>query len=169
MDIYTFAMQMEKDGEGYYRQLEKKCNNQGLKKIFAMLADEEVKHFQVIKQLQDKNSLPKAVGSDVLKNTRNIFEEMRAGKLVFSQGHYVDTTEETNAYRKARDIEEQSRTFYLEKAEVVSDNEAKLLLRMLAAEEDKHCRIMDNIIDFVSRPEPGNWLENAEWHHLEAY
>jgi rubrerythrin len=113
--------------------------------------------------------MPKAVGSEVLKNTRNIFEEMRAGKLVFTQGHYVDTTEETNAYRKARDIEEKSRTFYQEKAETAADNEAKLLLRMLAAEEDKHCRIMDNIIDFVSRPEPGNWLENAEWHHLEAY
>lgn len=169
MNIYTFAMQMEKDGEEYYRQLEQKCNNQGLKKIFAMLADEEVKHFQVIKQLQDKTSLPKVVSSDVLKNTRNIFEEMRAGKLIFTQGHYVDTTEETNAYRKARDIEEQSRTFYLEKAEAATDNESKLLLKMLAAEEDKHCRILDNIVDFVSRPEPGNWLENAEWHHLESY
>lgn len=169
MDIYTFAMQMEKDGEDYYRQLEKNCNNQGLKKIFTLLADEEVKHFNIIKQLQEKTSLPKVAGSAVLQNTKNIFEEMRAGKLVFSQGHYVDTTEETNAYRKARDVEEKSRTFYLEKAEAATDNESKLLLQMLAAEEEKHCRIMDNIIEFVSRPEPGNWLENAEWHHLDAY
>jgi hypothetical protein len=36
-------------------------------------------------------------------------------------------------------------------------------------EEDKHLRIMENIVEFVSRPEPGNWLENAEWHHLETY
>jgi rubrerythrin len=41
MDIYTFAMQMEKDGEEYYRELGTKCKNEGLTKIFTMLADEE--------------------------------------------------------------------------------------------------------------------------------
>jgi hypothetical protein len=39
----------------------------------------------------------------------------------------------------------------------------------LAAEEKKHLRIMENIVEFVSRPEPGNWLENAEWYHLDEY
>jgi rubrerythrin len=44
----------------------------------------------------------------------------------------------------------------------------QILLR-LAGEEDRHCRIMENIVAFVARPEPGNWLENAEWHHLDEY
>lgn len=169
MDIYTFAMQMEKDGEEYYRELGTKCKNEGLKKIFTMLADEEVKHFQIIRQLREKAILSDVIDSEVLADAQNIFEEMRAGKLNFEQGYYVDTTEETNAYRKARDIEEKSRTFYLEKAEEEVDKQAKLLLRMLAREEDKHYRIMDNIVEFVSKPEPGNWLENAEWHHLDKY
>jgi rubrerythrin len=94
---------------------------------------------------------------------------MKEGKLVFTQGYYVDTTEETAAYRKARDIEEKSRQFYREKAQEETDQQSRVLLERLALEEDKHYRIMDNIVEFVSRPEPGNWLENAEWHHLDTY
>ena len=57
----------------------------------------------------------------------------------------------------------------MEKDGEAEDKEIELLFKKLAAEEDRHYRIMDNIVDFVSRPEPGNWLENAEWHHLEEY
>lgn len=169
MDIYTFAMQMEKDGETYYRELGEKSRNVGLKRIFTMLADEEVKHFEIIKKLREKVALPAAIDSNVLTDVKNIFEEMRAGKLKFEPGYAVDTTDETIAYRKARDVEEKSRKFYLEKAGEVTDTQAALLLKMLAREEDKHYRIMDNLVEFVSKPEPGNWLENAEWHHLENY
>ena len=169
MDIYAFAIQMEKDGELYYRELSTKSSNQGLAKIFVMLADEEVKHFKIIEELQKKNLLPEVTDSEVLSEVKNIFQEMRAGRLDFEQGHYIDTTEETNAYRKARDIEAKSREFYLEKAEEATDDQTRMVLKILAREEDKHYRIMDNIIEFVSKSEPGHWLENSEWHHLDEY
>ena len=82
---------------------------------------------------------------------------------------YIDSTTETIAYRKACNIEEKSRTFYLENAEKAQDGPAKTLLQRLAEEEEKHLHIMEAIVEFVSRPEPGNWLENAEWHHLKEY
>ena len=165
MDIYEFAMQMEKDGENYYRKLIKGCKDPGLKKIFAMLADEEVKHYTFIEQLSQKTGLPQANDTQILENVKNIFVEMREGKQV----PQIDTTEETNAYRKACDIEEMSRKFYLEKAQEVEGEQAKLLLNQLAKEEEKHLRIMENIVEFISRAEPGKWLENAEWHHLDTY
>jgi rubrerythrin len=165
MDIYEFAMQMEIDGENYYRELAKGSDNAGLKKIFAMLADEEVKHYKIIEQLRKSTILPQVVETRILENVKNIFIEMRDTQI----GHRIDTTEETSAYRKAREIEEMSRNFYLEKAGEVEDDQAKLLFKQLAKEEEKHCRIMENIVEFVSRPEPGQWLENAEWHHLDPY
>jgi rubrerythrin len=82
---------------------------------------------------------------------------------------HIDTTVETDAFRKARDIEKQSMDFYLEKAEKAENESEKKLLKRLAKEEEKHLHIMQNLVAFVSRPEPGNWLENAEWHHLEDY
>jgi rubrerythrin len=74
-----------------------------------------------------------------------------------------------DAYRKAMAIEEKSRKFYQDKAAETGDKEEKQIFLRLAGEEQKHFRIMGNIVEFVSRPEPGNWLENAEWHHLDEY
>ena len=165
MDIYEFAMQMEKDGENYYRKLIKEYKDPGLKRIFAMLADEEVKHYTFIEQLRKKTGLPEVNDTQILENVRNIFIGMKEGKEI----PQIDTTEETNAYRKARDIEEMSWKFYLEKAQEVEGEQAKLLLNQLAKEEEKHLHIMENIVEFISRAEPGKWLENAEWHHLDTY
>jgi len=165
MDIYDFALQMEKDGENYYRKLENACRSEGLKKIFTMLADEEVKHYKFLEKLRHKSALPQFEDTAILNDVRNIFVEMKDGKDV----PQIGTTEETNAYRKARDIEEMSRDFYLEKAGEAEGEEEKLLLKILSKEEEKHLHIMENIVEFVSRAEPGKWLENAEWHHLEQY
>ena len=167
MDIYEFAMQMEKDGENYYRKLTSECRNIGLVKIFSMLAEEEVKHYKIIERVRENPSLPQIADSQVLEKVKNVFVEMKDQGL--KQDPHIDTTEETNAYRMARDLEEKSRDFYLEKANEAKDQDAKLLLEKLSKEEEKHLRIMENIVEFVSRPEPGNWLENAEWHHLDAY
>lgn len=164
MDIYEFAMQMEKDGENYYRQLAQESKSPGLSKIFSMLADEEVKHFKVIERLSNRQKASLAE-SNLLANVKNIFVDMKGQKVELR----IDTTIETDEYRKACIIEEKSRDFYQKKAEVVEDEQQKQIFLRLAKMEAGHLRIMENIVEFVSRPEPGNWLENAEWHHLDEY
>ncbi len=164
MDIYEFAMQMEKDGENYYRQLAQKSKTPGLSKIFSMLADEEVKHFKLIERLSNRQKATLAE-SNLLENVKNIFVDMKGQKIEL----HIDTTKETDEYRKACIIEEKSRDFYEEKADVVEDEQQKQIFLQLAKMEAGHLRIMENIVEFVSRPEPGNWLENAEWHHLDEY
>jgi rubrerythrin len=82
---------------------------------------------------------------------------------------HIDTTKAASEYRKACEIEEVSQKFYQEKANLVEDGPERQILLRLAKEEKNHLRIMENIVEFVSRREPGNWLENAEWHHLDEY
>ncbi len=165
MEIFDFAIQMEKDGEKYYRELMLASKTVGLQKIFALLADEEVKHCTVIEQLRLKTGPQQVKGTRVLENVKNIFIEMRDSK----DNLRTHTTETTAAYQKALDIEDMSRRFYLEKAEEAVDEPTRLLFGQLAKEEEKHLRIMENIVEFVSKPESGSWLENAEWHHLDEY
>lgn len=69
--------------------------------------------------------------------------------------------------KKAQDIEKKSRDFYLDKCTIVELQYQKELFLKLAEEEKKHYFLLDNIIEFVSRPE--TWLENAEFCHLEEY
>jgi rubrerythrin len=161
MDILQFAMEKEKYSEDYYRQLAAKADNKGLQKIFSMLADEEAKHYSVVEQMKSK--IPERVSNtDVLSDAKSIFEQVKQAADKFSfQASQVET------YKKAQDIEKESREFYLQKADEVQDHCQKGIFRKLAEEENKHYFLLDNIIDFVSRPE--QWLENAEFHHLEDY
>ena len=74
---------------------------------------------------------------------------------------------EAELYRKACQIEEQSKKFYLEQAEAAQDPAQERIFRMLAQEEDKHLFLMENIYSFVSKPE--SFLENAEMYHFDDY
>jgi rubrerythrin len=49
----------------------------------------------------------------------------------------------------------------------VNDLSQKGLFLQIAEEEKKHYWILENILNFISRPQ--NWLENAEWYHLDEY
>lgn len=160
MNILQFAMQMEKDGERYYRQLARRAANEGIRRIFAMLADEEVKHYQAVEVMETEQ--PELAESPILADVKNIFEQIKAAGEEFDFG-----IEHLELYRKAQDIEQKSRDFYLEHANHMQQEGRKLLFLKLAEEEKKHYFLLDNIIEFVAQPE--QWLENAEFCHLEEY
>jgi rubrerythrin len=161
MDIFEFAMQQEKYSENYYRELAGKTSNDGLKNICEMLADEEVKHYKVIQRM--RKTIPKKItNTPVLKNAKKVFE-----KISKSTKPYNFNTSELQLYKKAKDIEQKSKKFYLDKAEEVDDPSQKELFRKLAEEEQKHFIIIENICDFISKPQ--YFLENAEFHHMEDY
>jgi rubrerythrin len=98
----------------------------------------------------------------VLENARNIFIEMKEQRQTFEPAQ-----EQTELYRKAREIEKKSQQFYQEKAGQTDKDDQKKLFERLTEEEQKHYFLLENIIEFVSRPKL--WLENAEWYHLEEY
>lgn len=161
MDIFDFAMEKEKLSENYYRQLSKKTENKGLKNIFGMLAGEEARHYDIVSKMKEDTPV-EVTQTSVLSDAKAVFSKMREAAEKFS----FDISQ-IELYRKARDIEGESRDFYLEKAEEVPEKQQKDIFLGLAEEEKKHYLLLENIIDFVSRPE--DWLENAEFYHLEEY
>jgi rubrerythrin len=160
MNIFEYAMQMEKDGENYYRQLAKKVNNKGIQTILTMLADEEVKHYNALVKIQAQK--PQMAETTILTDARNVFEQMKESNEKFN----IDVNQ-IELYKEAQKIEERSINFYLEKADKVTEEYQKELFLKLAEEEKKHYFLLENIIEFVSRPQ--TWLENAEWHHMDEY
>lgn len=161
MDILQFAMEKEKFSEDYYHQLAEKTDNKGLKNICNMLADEESKHKRIVEQMGQK--IPAEVAqTPVLGNAKEIFEKMRQ-----SAENFNFNISELELYQKARDIEKESRSFYLEKAEELKDSGQKEIFKKLADEENKHFVLLEKICDFVARPQ---WfLENAEMYRFDDY
>jgi len=160
MDIFDFAMQMEKDGEVYYRDLAGKVGQKGVARILEMMADDEVKHFNILSKM--KQGTPQMPESEVLKNAKNVFQEMKDQKEEMS----FDLSQK-EALQKALDIEERSEKFYLEKVNEVNSAEHKALLKKIADEERRHVHLLDHMIEFVTRPE--SWLDDAEFSNLEDY
>jgi rubrerythrin len=161
MDIFEYALQMEKEAENYYVQLAGNTDNAGLKTIFNMLAAEEVKHYKIVKEIKTK--VPQKVSeTNILLQAKAVFEQMSK-----SDKKYYLRTNQIDVYRNAQDIEKKSEDFYLQKAGEIGGHCQKGIFGKLAEEEKKHYFLLQNIIDFVSRPE--TWLENAEWNHLTEY
>jgi rubrerythrin len=109
-----------------------------------------------------KNEKAQAPHTEILSNVKNIFVEMQEAKDTF--GVNISQKE---LYKKAQQIEKKSQDFYSEKATEVNDLSQKGLFLQIAEEEKKHYWILENILNFISRPQ--NWLENAEWYHLDEY
>lgn len=161
MDIFDFAMEKEQLSELYYRKLADSAPAKGLISIFTMLADEEHSHYEVVSKM--RQGVPAEVAETILlTNAKTIFAKMRQSREKFKFGK-----SQIALYKKAQDIEQDSRSFYRQKANESQDPRQKAIFNTLAEEENKHYFLLENIIEFISRPQ--TWLENAEFHHLEQY
>lgn len=126
-----------------------------------MLADAEVKHYDILQKMK-KNETTQLSDSEILSQVKNIFVQMKEGKdtLKVNVG-------QKELYQKAQEIEKKSQEFYTEKAAEATNPSHREIFLKIADEEKRHYVILENIINFISRPY--NWLENAEWYHLEEY
>jgi rubrerythrin len=125
-----------------------------------MLADEEVRHFGILQQLEQGEA--EHVETKILDHAENVFVQMK------ETGRDIATdVSQIQIYREGQALEQKSVDFYTEKANEVPEQFQKEVLLKLADEEKKHYFLLENIIDFVSRP--ATWLENAEFCHLEEY
>ena len=111
MDVFDLAMKMERDGERYYRSLAAESPDKGLSTILTMLANEEVKHFNILKRMKAGGSVHVDEGT-IRQDVKNVFQQLQ------DSGEKFDfTASQVEAYRKAQEIERKSREFYRQKAD----------------------------------------------------
>ena len=162
MDVFAFAMKMEQDGEAFYRELAEKSGNAGLRRIFSSLAEDEAKHYAIFQKLHEGRKA--TVTADAgLENVKNIFREMRAS----GQADFTGEQSLADAYRQAMAAEQEAYTLYEQKAATATDPDASRILLAFAREERRHYRLLENVLNYVTRPE--SWLEDAEFARLDEY
>jgi rubrerythrin len=161
MNVFDFALQMEMDGKEHYEKLAAGTPVAGLKKIFAMLADDEQKHFDII-QAMKSCGLDSIAGSTALDEAKNVFQGLMNGRESLG-----GLKKDLDGYRYAMKIEADSVKLYEDMAKKENrQNIAQLLLR-IANEEKKHYNIMENLYDFVLAPE--NFLAWGEFSNLKEF
>ena len=155
MNVYEYAMKVEKEGEAYYREMAVVATNAGLKKIFNMLADEEVKHYNVFKNMMKKEDMD-LDDLDLITDTKTIFQT-----LANEKDNVSFDAEQIQFYKDAIAREEQSHDFYAEKAEELDNEKQKRIFLHVAKEEVKHKLILEEIVTFLE--EPADWIASAEF------
>ena len=148
MNIFDFAMKMEKDGENYYRDLATRASDKKIRNILNMLADAEVNHFDVMHAL--KSGTPDLVNKYLveipeLDKTSNIFDEIREHGSTFE-----GAPSEIELLKKAQELEKNSQDFYAEKAKESPSMPQKELFQILSEEEKKHYQILEKLIVSLS-------------------
>jgi rubrerythrin len=160
MNIYNFAKQMEQDGEIFYREMASQAAAPGVQRILNMLADDEAKHYETVRQLEKQATVPEMAPTEVLANANNVFAQM--------QGQSLELEElQVEIYQQAQELERKSRDFYRERAGESQDAAHKALFLRLADEEQRHYFLLEHMIEFVDRPR--SWIEDAEFNHLQEY
>ncbi len=161
MNAYEYAMKIEKEGEVFYRKLAKEAEQEGLSKIFTMLANEEVKHYKTFEKLSKNPDTIMAPKMEVFKEAREFFSEMHKDSVA-----YCFSDQQIDFYRRAIKTEEKAYEMYLDKANEITNIQHKEIFLKIADEELKHKELLENILEYVEKP--SEWLENAEFRNIGA-
>jgi rubrerythrin len=163
MNVFEFAMKMEKDGQEYYEMHAAKESNVALKKIWQQLAADETKHYEIFRRMKDgqigEAAKMSAVGTTILDTAKTVFKELAAKEKDVKFGKDV-----FEAWEKAQDVEIETEEFYRQKQEEEKDPEVKKAFGLIADEENKHVNLIEHVLDFLH--EPRSWLEDAEWNNF---
>jgi len=161
MNIYEIAIMMEKDGEEFYLEQAEKNKNNALSRIFLLLAKDEKRHAEILKNKfegmdykMQKNETPVKMKNFFSSDKEFISEMERLPKQL-------------SVYRQALLNENKSIELYKSLLIRAEDLVTKKLFEYLTQQENEHSELLEEIILLVSRPD--EWVESAEFGLREEY
>lgn len=120
-----------------------------------MLADEEVKHYNVFRNMMKKEEID-IDKLDLITDTKTIFQTLAEER---DNVNFEQT--QIQFYKDAIAREESSQNYYAEKAQELEDEVEKAIFLQIAEEEVKHKRVLEEIVIFLE--EPADWVASAEF------
>ncbi len=159
MNYIEFAIQMEIDGEIYYREQADKNKGNALEKVFLKLAEDEKKHAGLVRNYAAAVDY-KLDEDNAFVEFENVFKGESDFKLDTKAG-----PDQLDAYRLALKKEQESIDLY-KKMKEEADTE-KGLFGYLVRQEEYHYKIFDDMISHLKKAE--EWVEDAEFGKRETY
>lgn len=159
MNVYDVAMVKELEVKAYYEKLADESSLPGVKHIFTLLAADEQRHYDVIRELKERPDSGKVEDTPALKAAREV--------LVGYFGDPAPASAMKNcleSYQKALFVEAESIRFYDGILEQEGDRHMKGMFAAILEQERQHYSIVENLYEYVLRPE--YYLEWAEFSNL---
>ena len=160
LDILKQAILLERRGMAFYGKVAEQAENQAVRDVFELMADEERKHIHTLSEQfkayhQNKTFIPKTYsepeGNRVASKVLN--KDIKAN--IAAAGF------EAAAISAAISMEEQAIQLYSESARNTTDVDAKALYEWLARWERGHLRML---FDIDKSLKEYIWFDNQFWH-----
>ncbi|MDD3171186.1 MAG: ferritin family protein [Bacilli bacterium] len=156
-----FAIQMELDGEDYYRKQAELNKDNSLYTVCMLLAIEEKEHSEILlNKLNDKSY--QLVDTNTLENAKNIFANIGNVKTEAKK-----IASQLDFYRLASKNEVASIKLYEKYLNESQEKKEKELFLFLISQEKQHLAILEELAKLISRAE--EWTESAEFGIREDY
>jgi len=159
MKIFDMAIDLELNGEQFYRSLAEDSKSAGLKSVFNMLADDETKHKKIFEQMQESDEA-EMDDTKIIQESNSIFKGLK-------KDDFINEKKQAEVYKKALELEQKSIIYYKELIDLAGNEKSKEALQKVIGEEEKHSRLLEFLIEYVSRPD--TWVEDAEFYLKENY
>ena len=161
MNNWKFAIDMELDGEKYYREQADINKDNSLNVVCLMLAEDEKKHAQILTDKMNEKSF-QLIDGETLTKAKNIF--VGIGNI---KAENKEIPSQLDFYRIATEKEKQSIDLYKKYLSKAVGSDDKELFEYLIKQEENHYEVLDNIASLLLKPE--EWVENAEFGNRKEY
>lgn len=166
MNVFEFAREVEMSGERFYGEMAARAQEDGIRNIFDMLAEDESKLLLDLQKLEARYG-PVMRNSRALDKLRNVFADLR------NREDQLMVSSDLEAYRLAKKAEKQVVDQYRSAIEQERDPEVKALLQRIAALEERELDELQRLCDFVAAPtrslEWGEFSNLDEFHNFGRY
>ncbi|MGA2506436.1 MAG: ferritin family protein [Chitinispirillaceae bacterium] len=164
MDFLNFAKEIETQGMELYSVLAHKTEIRELKGIFAFMAAQEKSHYELFDAWQKKGEAPTLPRETVVSRAKDVFKQIADH---FSDQKFLPPINYEQAYDQALLFEKKSVALYEESLPKVTDIGKQVMLKLIIDQEKAHESFISSLMEFQHHP--GEWLENAEWRHMDEY
>jgi rubrerythrin len=158
MKVFDFAIQVDKKGRDFYKDLASRAESEGVRRIFNRLAEDEIRLMRGHRHLKRK---ARQIESGTLNSMEEVFEPRQPPE------------DEVEAYRLALEVEGQVCRMFSEAADQEKDQAARRALREVANAECGELREIEGVLDFVKAPNEflawGEFSNLGEFHNFGRY
>ena len=158
--ILVTGAEKERAARDFYLEASRRCVNPLSKQMLLRLADDEVKHEQLLQSWANEGLCPAEVTYPTVDK-----DFVKRGRETIAEAIQPETTD-IEAIEFARQMERNAIQFYQDAADRADDQESKDLLLRLKSEEDKHLALVTDLYEYMK--DPGIWSLREGGAHFDS-
>ncbi len=160
-DVLEIAKNIETEGRAQYLWLAESTVSREVAGVFRYLAGEEEKHLRMFERMQKNLPVEISEKSDLLQRAKSVLRSISVDNVPPRFG------DAESSYQKALDLENKSVEFYEQLVNDKAVSGQAGIIALVLGEERRHVKLVEALLELVRSPK--QWLENAEWNHLDEY